>query len=180
MTEPVDMAEPVDGSPGSAGPGGAGTSVLIAFGFLVAAVAIVGGAIAIVGSLTHGFKKPVVIHYKKSAVFSLKTGRVHRPERADRDRRLLQHTARRGGVRHVRAAGIEVAGNRGGGRRGQLRVLDPAQRVPEPAARDQPLLDLHLPRLGGLAGRHADRDLRGAGDEGQLTGSVQGANATAG
>ena len=37
-------------------------------------MAIVGGAIAIVGSLTHGFKKPVIIHYKKSAIFSLKTG----------------------------------------------------------------------------------------------------------
>jgi hypothetical protein len=47
--------------------------LLIACVFVVAALVIVGGAIAIVGSLTHGFKKPVVIHYKKSAVFSLKT-----------------------------------------------------------------------------------------------------------
>ena len=72
MTEPVDMAEPVERRrpPG----GGAGRALLIALGFLVAAAAIVGGAIAIVGSLTHGFKKPVIIHYKKSAVFSLKTG----------------------------------------------------------------------------------------------------------
>jgi hypothetical protein len=37
-------------------------------------VAIVAGAIAIVGSLTHGFKKPVVVRYTKSAIFSLKTG----------------------------------------------------------------------------------------------------------
>jgi hypothetical protein len=72
MTEPVDMAEPVEQRrPRSRR---RWQSVLIVFGFLVAAAAIVGGAIAIVGSLTHGFKKPVVIHYTKSAVFSLKTG----------------------------------------------------------------------------------------------------------
>jgi hypothetical protein len=70
MTEPVDMAESVE----VRRPKRRRHSVLIVFGFLVAAVAIVGGAIAIVGSLTHGFKKPVVIHYKKSAIFSLKTG----------------------------------------------------------------------------------------------------------
>lgn len=70
MTEPVDMAEPVEqGRRRRRGHG-----VLIAFGFLVAAAVIIGGAIAIVGSLTHGFKKPVVVHYEKSAVFSLKTG----------------------------------------------------------------------------------------------------------
>jgi Septum formation len=70
MTEPVDMAEPVE----ERRPRRRRNSVLIVFGFLVAAVAIVGGAIAIVGSLTHGFKKPVIIHYTKSAIFSLKTG----------------------------------------------------------------------------------------------------------
>jgi hypothetical protein len=48
--------------------------VLLAFGFVLLAAAIVGGAIAIVGSVTHGFKKPVKITYKKSPVFSLKTG----------------------------------------------------------------------------------------------------------
>ncbi|HEY0937045.1 MAG TPA: septum formation family protein [Trebonia sp.] len=48
--------------------------VLIAFGFVILAAAIVGGAFAIVGSVTHGFKKPVKITYKKSALFSLKTG----------------------------------------------------------------------------------------------------------
>jgi hypothetical protein len=72
MTEPVDMAEPVERRRPRFRR--RWQSVLIAFGFLVAAAAIVGGAIAIVGSLTHGFKKPVVIHYTKSAVFSLKTG----------------------------------------------------------------------------------------------------------
>jgi hypothetical protein len=70
MTEPVDMAEPVE----VRRPRRRWHSALIVFGFLVGAVVIVGGAIAIVGSLTHGFKKPVVIHYTKSAVFSLKTG----------------------------------------------------------------------------------------------------------
>jgi hypothetical protein len=48
--------------------------VLLAFGFVLLALAIVGGAVAIVGSVTHGFKKPVKVTYKKSAVFSLKTG----------------------------------------------------------------------------------------------------------
>jgi hypothetical protein len=71
MTEPVDMAEPVEVDRPRRR---RWHSVLIVFGFLVAAVAIVAGAIAIVGSLTHGFKKPVVIHYTKSAIFSLKTG----------------------------------------------------------------------------------------------------------
>jgi hypothetical protein len=67
----VDMAEPVEvGRPRRR----RWHSVLIVFGFLVAAVAIIAGAIAIVGSLTHGFKKPVIVHYTKSAVFSLKTG----------------------------------------------------------------------------------------------------------
>ena len=75
MTEPVDMAEPVE----RRRPRRGWQSALIALGFLVAAAAIVGGAIAIVGSLTHGFKKPVVIHYKKSAVFSLKTGQCIDP-----------------------------------------------------------------------------------------------------
>jgi len=76
MTEPVEMAEPVDvaDQPGPRGPRRRWQRLLIALGFLVAGAAIVAGAIAIVGSLTHGFKKPVVIHYTKSAIFSLKTG----------------------------------------------------------------------------------------------------------
>jgi hypothetical protein len=48
--------------------------ILLAVGFVAAAAGIVVGAIAIVGSLTHGFKKPVKVTYKTSAVFSLKTG----------------------------------------------------------------------------------------------------------
>jgi len=75
MTEPVDLAEPVE----RRRPRRGWQSALIALGFVAAAAAIIGGAIAIVGSLTHGFKKPVVIHYKKSAVFSLKTGQCIDP-----------------------------------------------------------------------------------------------------
>ena len=48
--------------------------LLLAGGFVVLAAAIVAGAIAIVGTLTHGFKKPVKVTYKTSAVFKLKTG----------------------------------------------------------------------------------------------------------
>jgi hypothetical protein len=81
MTEPVEMAEPVDMDEptGRRRPRRRWQSVLIVLGFLVAAVAIVAGAIAIVGSVTHGFKKPVIIHYTKSAVFSLKTGQCIDP-----------------------------------------------------------------------------------------------------
>ena len=75
MTEPVELAEPVE----DRAPRRRGHGVLIACVFVIAAVAIVGGAFAIVGSLTHGFKKPVIIHYKKSAIFSLKTGQCIDP-----------------------------------------------------------------------------------------------------
>jgi len=54
--------------------------VLLAFGFVVLGAAIVGGAVAIVGSATHGFKKPVKVVYKKSPVFSLKTGDCFDPQ----------------------------------------------------------------------------------------------------
>jgi hypothetical protein len=53
--------------------------VLLALGFVVLAVAIVGGAIGIVAALTHGFKKPVKVTYKSSPVFSLKTGDCFNP-----------------------------------------------------------------------------------------------------
>jgi hypothetical protein len=76
-----DAAGPWDaGAPGDVEPveefrpGRRWPRVLLAVGFVMAAAAIVGGAIAIVGSLTHGFKKPVKVTYKKSAVFALKTG----------------------------------------------------------------------------------------------------------
>jgi hypothetical protein len=48
--------------------------LLLALGFVLLAAAIVGGAVAIVGSVTHGFKKPVKVTYTKSPVFSLKSG----------------------------------------------------------------------------------------------------------
>jgi len=70
MYEPVELAEPVEEAP----PRRRWRAVLVGLLFVVAACAIVGGAFAIVGSLTHGFKKPVIIHYKKSAIFSLLTG----------------------------------------------------------------------------------------------------------
>jgi hypothetical protein len=68
--EPVEFAEPVE----EYGRGRRGHPVLLTFGFVLAALVIVGGAIAIVGSVTHGFKKPVKVTYTKSAIFSLKTG----------------------------------------------------------------------------------------------------------
>jgi len=54
--------------------------VLLALGFVVLAAVIVGGAIVIVGSVTHGFKKPVKVTYKESALFSLKTGECFNPQ----------------------------------------------------------------------------------------------------
>ena len=68
--EPVEFAEPI----GAHEPARRGHGVLLTVGFVLAGIAIIGGAIAIVGSLTHGFKKPVKVTYKKSAVFSLRAG----------------------------------------------------------------------------------------------------------
>ena len=75
-SELIDRAEPVElDEPGAAlHPTRRWTRVLITLGFVLLAAAIVGGAIAIVGSITHGFKKPVKVTYRKSAIFSLKTG----------------------------------------------------------------------------------------------------------
>jgi len=75
MTEPVEMAEPVD----EPEPRRRWRGLLLSAGFVIAALAIIGGAFAIVGSLTHGFKKPVIITYKKSAIFSLRTGECINP-----------------------------------------------------------------------------------------------------
>ena len=82
MTEPVDMAEPVE----RRRPRRGWQSALIALGFVVAAAAIVGGAIAIVGSLTHGFKKPVSHPLQEVRGLLAQDRAVHRPERADRVR----------------------------------------------------------------------------------------------
>jgi hypothetical protein len=43
-------------------------------GFVVLALVIAGGALAVVGSVTHGFKKPVKVTYKNAAIFSLRSG----------------------------------------------------------------------------------------------------------
>ena len=72
-TELLGLAEPVDEAE-ALGPGHRRRSLLLAAGFAVAALAIVGGAIGTVGALTHGFKKPVTIKYRESAVFKLQTG----------------------------------------------------------------------------------------------------------
>jgi len=73
-TELVGLAEPVDEAETALGPGHRHRGLLLAAAFALAAVAIVGGAIGTVGALTHGFKKPVTIKYRESAVFKLKTG----------------------------------------------------------------------------------------------------------
>ena len=72
-TELVGLAEPVDEAE-ALGPGHRRRGLLIAGVFAVAALVIVGGAIGVVGALTHGFKKPVTVKYHESAVFKLQTG----------------------------------------------------------------------------------------------------------
>jgi putative regulator of septum formation len=67
LAEPVDEAEPL-------GPGHRRRGLLLAGVFGLAALVIVGGAIGVVGALTHGFKKPVTVKYHESAVFKLQTG----------------------------------------------------------------------------------------------------------
>jgi hypothetical protein len=69
-TVTVPVPEPVEERPR----GRRGCGLLLGAVFFLAALGIIGGAFAVVGHLTHGFKKPVIITYKKSAVFSLRTG----------------------------------------------------------------------------------------------------------
>jgi hypothetical protein len=78
----IERAEPVEfGEPGPVlSPPRRWPRLLLALGFVLLAVAIVVGAIAIVGSVTHGFKKPVKVTYTKSPVFSLKTGECLDPQ----------------------------------------------------------------------------------------------------
>jgi len=72
-TELLGLAEPVDEDEGL-GPPRRRRGLLLAAVFGVAALVIVGGAIAVVGTLTHGFKKPVTVKYHESAVFRLQAG----------------------------------------------------------------------------------------------------------
>ena len=78
----IEMAEPVEfEEPGPALPSPRRwPRLLLALGFVLLAAAIVGGAFAIVGSVTHGFKKPVKVTYTKSPVFSLKAGECIDPQ----------------------------------------------------------------------------------------------------
>jgi Septum formation len=73
-TELVGVAEPVDETEALGPPPHRRRGLLLAALFAVAALAIVGGAIGVVGALTHGFKKPVTVKYRESAVFKLHTG----------------------------------------------------------------------------------------------------------
>jgi hypothetical protein len=70
MAEPAELDEPDAALP----PPRRWPRLLLALGFVLLSAAIVGGAVAIVGSVTHGFKKPVKVTYTRSPVFSLKTG----------------------------------------------------------------------------------------------------------
>ena len=76
MAEPAELDEPDAVLP----PPRRWPRLVLALGFVLLAAAIVGGAVAIVGSVTHGFKKPVKVTYTKSPVFSLKTGDCINPQ----------------------------------------------------------------------------------------------------
>ena len=163
MTEPVELAEPVeDRRRRRRGPG-----VLIACVFVLAGLAIVGGAFAIVGSLTHGFKKPVIIHLQEVRGVLAEDRRLLRPERAgSRTAGLLRRAARGRGVRDVRAARDEVAGSHRG--RSAAASAGCSTRLTgylNPQLAISLAVHLRLPGPGRMAGGHAHGDLRGAGDE---------------
>ena len=71
--EPAEAADPA-GAAEPAKAGRRGRGLWMAALFIIAALAIVGGAIGAVGALTHGFRKPVTIKYRESAVFKLRVG----------------------------------------------------------------------------------------------------------
>jgi hypothetical protein len=71
--EPAEAAEPAEpAKPAEAGRHGRG--MWMAALFIVGALVIIGGAIGTVGALTHGFRKPVTIKYRESAVVKLRVG----------------------------------------------------------------------------------------------------------
>jgi hypothetical protein len=76
LAEPAARAEPAGPTeatePAKAGRRGRG--LRMAALFTIAALVIIGGAIGTVGALTHGFRKPVTIKYRESAVFKLRPG----------------------------------------------------------------------------------------------------------
>ena len=139
--------------------------MLLAVGFVLAAAAIVGGAIAIVGSLTHGFKKPVKVTYKKSAVFSLKTGDCLDPQGQSYTLIACDSPHEAEVFATFKLPGHQVAGKHRGRHGGEQRLRDPAARLPQPRARDQPRVHLRVPGRGRVEGGHPHRDLRGAGVE---------------
>jgi len=72
-SEAARTAEPAEATePPKAGRRGRGLGMATLI--IIAALAIIGGAIGIVGALTHGFRKPVTIKYRESAVFKLRVG----------------------------------------------------------------------------------------------------------
>jgi putative regulator of septum formation len=72
-SEAARTAEPAEATePPKAGRRGRGLGMATLF--IIAALAIIGGAIGIVGALTHGFHKPVTVKYREWAVFKLRMG----------------------------------------------------------------------------------------------------------
>jgi len=71
--EPAEAADPA-GAAEAAKASRRGRGLWMAALFIIAALAIIGGAIGAVGALTHGFNKPVTIKYRESAVFKLRVG----------------------------------------------------------------------------------------------------------
>ena len=163
----IEMAEPVElGVPGPVlPPPRRWPRLLLALGFVLLAAAIVAGAIAIVGSVTHGFKKPVKVTYKKSAVFSLKTGECFDPQGQSYSLIPCDSPHDAEVFATFNLTGTTWPGSTGGRRGGERRLREQAHRLPEPATGGQPCVHLHLPGRHGLAGGHADRDLRGQGRE---------------
>ena len=161
MAEPVEFDEPGPVLP----PPRRWPRLLLALGFVLLAFAIVGGAVAIVGSVTHGFKKPVKVTYTKSPVFSLKTGDCIDPQGQSYTLISCDSPHEAEVFATFNLTGFDLAGQHGGRRGGERRLRDQAHRLPEPAAGGQPRVHLRVPGRHRVAGGHTDRDLRGAGRE---------------